>query len=251
MNLSRDIETRWAATDGPLALPTDATAATASVGGVSVSATVADGFASVPVADALKLMGDLGCYEIAWELGDAGTASTLVERVARRYCTPADVIEAGARNNDGFDDAVRYPLAAIDAAIQQAEETIERCTRRSFCTRVASVRLYPGLNELPVQDATATDSGELASDRQAIAGEACTARITYGAKADASIREACVRLASSALRPRVGAENARGQSADGVYTSYTLATGTQGSWTGIPYVDAVIEERRSGRRMIF
>ena len=64
------------------------------------------------------------------------------------------------------------------------------------------------------------------------------------------MRAAATRLAAFYLRRRAVAENARGQSMDGVYVSYTLATGEEGAWTGIPYVDAFIEERRSRRRLV-
>lgn len=247
--LRKDVETRWAASDGPVSVETSGASATAVCGSVSAEARVEGGMAVLAEKDAVKLMPSPGRYEIAWECG-VESFSTHVERVGARYCSTSDVVSYGRKNNDGFEDEARYPAADIAAAIQAAEETIEDCTGRSFCERGIRVRLSPGLNELPVQDAREIDFGELVSDRQAVSESRGPANVKYGATPDARIREAAVRLAASALRPRLGAENARGQSVDGVYTSYTLATGAEGAWTGIPYVDAVIEGRRSRRAVI-
>ena len=249
MLLGKDIETRWAVSDGPLTARTKGASATAVCRSVSVEAKVADGVASVSAKDAVKLMPSVGRYEIVWECG-MESFCTPVERVGQRYCSPGDIVRYGCKNNDGFEDASRYPPEEIEAAIQQAEEAIEDCAKRSFCERSIRVRLAAGLNELPVLDAEEIDFGSLVSDRQAVVPSPGTANVLYGARPDARLREATVRLAASALRPRLGAENARGQSVDGVYTSYTLATGAEGAWTGIPYVDAVIEGRRSHRVVV-
>lgn len=247
--LSPDMTTRWAVSNGPLGVPTKGASATATCRSVSAQARVEDGRAVLAAADAARLMPACGVFEISWDCGVESFA-TRVERVGRRYCSVDDVRGYGAKNNDGFDDESRYPEDDIARAVQQAEEAIDKGARRSFCERAIRVRLSAGLNELPVQDALSVDFGELVTDRQVRSTSAGSAVVTYGAELDARIREAAVRLAASTLRPRVGAENARGQSVEGVYTSYTLATGADGSWTGIPYVDAVIEEHRSHRVVV-
>lgn len=248
LDAAKDSGTRWAVSNGPLAVATSGPSATAVCGSVSVEAEVSDGKAVITVEAALKLMPEVGQYEITWECG-VETFVTFVERVGSRYCSPADVIDYGKPTNDGFDDEARYPRALIDFSIQQAEEAIE-VGRRSFCRRGIDVRIAKGFNELPVQDAVSITLGELVSDRQAVSDSPGLAKVVYGARPDARIREAAVRLAASFIRPRLKPENARGESVDGVYTSFTLATGAEGSWTGIPYVDAVIEEHRSHRVVV-
>ena len=147
-----------------------------------------------------------------------------------------------------------HPDDAVFDAIQAAEEAIERGCGRSFCRRARTVAIPANcaLFELPEVDVTSISQGRLVGDRQAsnasAAGAAAT--IEYGAPCDAQIRRACVKLAASYLRARAGAENARGTSVDGVYVSYELATGEDGSWTGIPDVDAAIASHRSRRVVI-
>lgn len=224
--LSHSITTRWAAGDGGLASPSGA---------------------EMNEADALAAMPELGVHEV-----ELDGESFSVERVGSRYCSVADVRAAAARNNDGFADALKYPDDVVLAAIQQAEEAIEDGCRRSFCRRAATVALMGGgrLEELPEQDVSSLSAGTLVGDRQAVAGEPCEAVMVYGASCPARIRQACITLASSFLRPRAGAENARGQSVDGVYISYELATGDEGSWTGLPSVDAAIASHRSRRVVV-
>lgn len=244
------IETRWAVSDGHISIETVGTTATASCRGVNVEATVSDGTATVTAAGARMLMPRCGRHVISWDCG-VESHETVVERVGARYCSKEDIVEYGKHNNDGFDDSARYPDGVIQAKIQEAEEAIERGCRRSFCERTKEVRLVAGrLNELPVVDALAIDPGHLESDRQATCDEDCVASVRYGASLDARIRAAAVQLAASYLRPRVGAENARGASVDGVFVSYDLATGADGHWTGLPAVDAVIEDHRSRRVVI-
>lgn len=245
-----DIVTRWAVSDGPLSIETAGTSVTATCNSVNVEAVVADGVATIRAADVSKLIPACGVREVTWDCG-IETIYTTIERVGGRYCTRKDVERYGDKRGDGFADAIRYPDSEFSDAIQQAEEAIERGCGRSFCARGIDVRLVAGkLVELPVQDARTISIGRLVSDRQAISDDGGMATVTYGSMTDARIREAAVRLAASILRATVGSENARGQSVDGVYTSYTLATGADGSWTGIPYVDAVIEEHRSHRVII-
>ena len=120
----------------------------------------------------------------------------------------------------------------------------------SFCRRSATVHLLPGLNELPFEDAVATTAGTLLHGRQVRIDSEADAEVSYGALFDQRIRAAATMLAASYLRPRVGAENVRGQSMDGVYVSYTLATGEEGSETGLPEVDAIIASHRSHRSVV-
>lgn len=223
--LSRSAVTRWAAGDGGLSA----------------------GSATMTEQQALEAMPQVGLYEV-----DLGGDAYEVERVGARYCSVDDVRAWGEQNNDSFADPSRCDDDAVLAAIQAAEEAIEEACRRSFCGRAIDVDLKGGgvLTELPVQDARSISAGELVGDRQAVSAEACTARLVYGARCTASLRRATVKLAASYLRPRAGAENARGQSVDGVYVSLELATGGEGSWTGIPDVDAVIERIRSRRAVV-
>ena len=246
MLLTEGMCNRWAASDGPLALDLPGTGSvTVTCGDAVASATRSGQTATLTAAQALQLMPSVGVYTLEWN-----GVETCVERVGARYCTPADVIAYGRRNGDGFDNESRYPVNAIQTAIQAAEEAIERGTRRSFCRRSIEVGLVPGLNELPVEDATAASAGTLLHGRQIRVDEACTAKVTYGALFDRRIADATAQLAASILRPRVGAENVRGQSMDGVYVSYTLATGEEGGETGLPDVDAVIASHRSHRSVV-
>ena len=223
--LSASITNRWAAGDGGLSA----------------------GEHSITESEALQAMPEVGLYEVT-----LGAYTYEVERVGARYCSVADLRAYAERNNDSFSDPVKFPDDAILAAIQAAEETIEECTRRSFCGRAVEVGLVGGgrLEELPVQDARSISEGVLIGDRQARADEPCTARVVYGARCTESIRRATCKLAASYLRARAGAENARGQSVDGVYISWELATGDEGSWTGIPDVDAVIQRAISRRAVV-
>ena len=162
----------------------------------------------------------------------------------------------GRNNNDGFDDESLYPQAAVDAAIQRAEEAIEKGCGRSFTERKRTVRLFPANPvELPVVDVYALEcpdpSVRLVSYCQATGvTEPVMATLTYGRSLDAQVSEAATRLAAMYLRPRSMPENARGTSAEGVYISYELATGEDGSWTGIPYVDAAIAQNRAHRAVV-
>lgn len=247
--LSTTRTTRWAPIDGETRMATTASGATAVVTSsateTTVTAAVAGGYASLAVADMVALVPAVGVAT----LEVAGEASVTVERVGGRYCTPADVVAYGAANDDGFD---RFDEDAVASVIQQAEETIEAGCGRSFTRRAVIVTLRgDGLQELPVVDATGTSAGALATDRQVTwTGDAVEATVVYGGAPDAMVHEACMRLAASYLRPRAGAENARGTAVDGVYVSYDLATGEAGSWTGIPYVDSTIESHRSHRVVI-
>lgn len=224
--LSHSIVTRWAVGDGGLASP---------------------GGASMDEAAALAAMPEIGVHEVQLD-GE----SFAVERVGSRYCSVADVRDHAKRNNDGFADEGKYSDNAILAAIQDAEEAIEDGTKRSFCQRARTVRLDGTgvVEELPEVDVRSITHGTLLGDRQAVASAPGEAVMVYGAACPGRIRRACIALASSYLRPRAGAENARGQSVDGVYISYELATGDDGSWTGIPTVDAAIESCRSRRVVV-
>lgn len=224
--LSHSRAARWAAGDGPLNAP---------------------GGASVGEADALAAMPEVGLHEL-----EVGGERFEVERVGSRYCTVADLRAYGSANNDGFEDPSAYPDDAVLAAIQAAEEAIEAGCGRSFCERACEARVAgtSAPQWLPVEDARSVSAGTQLYGNMVIADGEGTVRVVYGARADETIRQACMKLAASYLRPRAGAENARGTSQDGVYISYELATGGEGSWTGIPYVDAAIESHRSRRAVI-
>ena len=246
MLLTEGMANRWAASDGSLELPHPSTGTVNVTCGDAVEvAEVEDGIARLTAAQGLALMPSVGLFELDW-----GGIATDVERVGSRYTSRADVVAYGRRNGDDFDNEARYPEIAFQTAIQAAEETIENGTRRSFCRRAATVHLTDGLNELPFEDATSTTSGTLLHGRQIRSDGEAEATVTYGALFDQRIRDAATMLAASYLRPRVGAENVRGQSMDGVYVSYTLATGEEGGETGLPEVDAVIASHRSHRSVI-
>ena len=228
-----------------LSLPDGGTAVTC--GDANATAKVKGGRATLTSEQLLALAPTLGTHALDWD----GTEVT-IERVGAHYATRADLVAYGVRNGDDFGDTSKYSVDAVCDAIQAAEEAIDAGTGRRFCASVATVALGGGgMTELPVQDATAISVGLLASDRQAMWwGDPATATVEYGAPLDARIRQATVQLAASYLRPRSQAENVRGQSVDGVYVSYTLATGDEGAWTGLPFVDAVIEEHRSRRVVV-
>lgn len=245
-----DTVIRWSIADGGLSLKTDAEVVTVSCGDVTVEAEVSGGAASITAEDAASLMPHLGTFPLAWS-SVGGVVPTPVERVGSRYTTPDTVRASGRRNNDGFTDKGRYPDDMVWVAIQRAEEAIDSGTRRSFCRRSIETGLDAGFNELPVQDAVSiSDGAYLANDRQAFADEDGMYTVEYGAQCDASITAAATMLAASFLRPRLRAEDARGESVDGVYIGYTLASGSDGSWTGLPKVDATIESHRSHRLVV-
>ena len=231
MLLTEGMCNRWAVSDGPvsIAYPGEGDTVEVACGDRTETATVSLGVATLTAAQALALM---------------------PSGVGARYCSKADVIAYGERNGDGFDNESRYPDSAFQTAIQAAEEAIEEGTGRSFCRRSATVHLLPGLNELPFEDAVATTEGELLHGRQVRIDAEADATVSYGALFDQRIRAAATMLAASYLRPRVGAENVRGASMDGVYVSYTLATGEEGSETGLPEVDAIIASHRSHRSVV-
>lgn len=248
MLLTEGMVNRWAASDGPvsIAYPGEGDTVEVACSDRTQTATVSGGIALLDAGQAAALMPSAGVYDLDF----GGIASATVERVGARYCTPDDVIAYGERNGDGFGNPSRYPEDAIRAAIQAAEEAIEAGTRRSFCERVVEVAVTPGLNELPVEDARSASAGTLLHGRQLRSDEEADVSVVYGARLDRQVRAACVQLAASYLRPRVGAENVRGQSMDGVYVSYTLATGEEGGETGLPEVDAVIASHRSHRSVV-
>ena len=255
MELQSHYIVRWAASNGGLTVPNAAGDSVSFVCGDAMEeATVENGVASVTLAQAIKLMPDLGKYVI--EVRGTDALRYVIERVESRYTSRDALLVYGKRNNDGFDNESLYPAPAFDEAIQRAEEAIEQACKRSFTARKLKTRLFPAklceLPEVDVRDLECDLAGvELVSDRQATGITKSTmATITYGAEPNALICEATTRLAASYLRPSAHAENARGTSADGVYISYTLPTGEEGSWTGIPYVDAAIEENRSRRVII-
>lgn len=246
MLIAEGMLNRWAASDGQISIARSGEGtAEVTCGEVTEIATVSGGLSALGASQALALMPSVGIYELDW-----GGVPVMVERVGSRYCSVADVIAYGERNGDGFGNANRYPVSDIEAAIAAAEDTIEHGTRRSFCRRAVEVALLPGLNELPVEDAVSITAGTLLHGRQARADGECDATVVYGAPCDRRLRDATVMLAASYLRPRVGAENVRGQSMDGVYVSYTLATGEEGGETGLPEVDAVIASHRSRRSVV-
>lgn len=247
MILTEGMCNRWAVSDGPvsIAYPGEGDTVEVACGDRTETATVSLGVATLTAAQALALMPSVGVFSL-----DFGGIPADVERVGARYCSKADVIAYGDRNGDGFDNAARYPDEAFQTAIQAAEEAIEEGTGRSFCRRAATVHLLPGLNELPFEDAIATTEGTLLHGRQVRIDSEADAEVTYGALFDQRIRAAATMLAASYLRPRVGAENVRGASMDGVYVSYTLATGEEGSETGLPEVDAIIAAHRSHRSVV-
>lgn len=245
-----DTVIRWSIADGGLSLTTDAEVVTVSCGDVTVEAEVSGGVASITPQEAASLMPSIGVFQLSWS-SVGGVVPTTVERVGSRYTTPDTVRASGKRNNDGFTDKGRYPDDMVWVAIQRAEEAIDGGTLRSFCKRSIETCLDTGFNELPVQDVVSISEGaHLANDRQAFADADGVYTVVYGAQCDASVTAACTMLAASFLRPRLRAEDARGESVDGVYIGYTLASGTDGSWTGLPKVDAVIESHRSHRMVV-
>lgn len=253
MELVSTYTMRWAPSNGGLSARTTDTGSVAFMcGDVSVDATVVDACALITVDQTLELMPTCGVYQIV--VKDSKASKTYsVERVGNRYASVDDMREYSKVNHDGFE---MLPDTTIEQAIQKAEEVIDRSCGRSFCERVLETRLYAcNQCELPVVDAYGLDcqlpNARLVSYCQAIGiTEPCMARVTYGQTLTAQISEACVRLAASYLRPRVAAENARGTAMEGVFISYELATGEEGSWTGIPFVDAAIAQNRSRRVLL-
>ena len=245
---------RWAVSDGPLAvsLP-DGVDGDVNVEAGEVGATARNdgqGLAWLDAGQVALLVPEVGCTTVNWSDSEQRPiGSTIVERVGNRYCTDDDVLAYGERNGDDFQ---RHPVWLRQQAIDAAEVAIEDSCGRSFCERARTVNMMGlmRLEELPVVDARSISDGVLVSDRQARVAEPGPHRVVFGAQTDSRIRSACTQLAAYLIRSRVTPENARGTSEDGVYISYTLATGDEGSWTGLPYVDAVIEEKRSMRVIV-
>lgn len=257
MYVATDRINRFAVEDIPLKVPVSIDGALAvvfSVGDTSVTVAVVNGIASLPAEAVALLMPDLGQYDLHMDTGDVYGRNFIMERVSARYTDRARLEAYGQANNDRFGDTARYPDQLVANAIQQAEEAIDRSTGRSFCTRVRTVHVQPRrLVELPVVDVQAVDldGAEVVNGCQLVGvTEPADVAVTYGAQLDAQVADAATRLAAWYLRPKAAAENARGTSMDGVYISYDLATGTDGSWTGLPVVDAVIEQHRSNRVVI-
>lgn len=254
MELIRNIVNRWAPSDGALTVAVDAAQAKVSnAKGFSNDYAAVDGYVTVPFIDAKGLMPELGAWNVIVST-ESSDSLYQIERVGGRYTDRQAIIEYGTDGNDEF-DRPKYTDSKFARAVLAAEEMIESCCGRSFCERKLEARLWPGkLTELPVVDVRAVECDadvELVSYCQVTGIEQpTTAVITYGAAIDAQISTAATKLAASYLRPRAMAENARGTAMDGVFVSYELATGAEGSWTGIPYVDSVIEQHRSRRVMI-
>lgn len=246
---------RWATSDGEIIVPAKGDKVTATVGSSTADYVVTDGSITIPLLQAKEFFTDLGTYKLI-VTSDVAEQQFSVERVGGRYTDRDTIIAYGKEAHDTFDEEDRFPLAKFSAAIQAAEEAIERGCRRRFCESKIDTVLRPGrLCELPVTDCYAIDCEDkdvrLVSVCQCIGvTEEVKATITYGLSPDARISEAATRLAASYLRPRAAAENARGTSMDGVYISYDLATGDDGGWTGLPFVDSAIEEHRSHRAVI-
>ena len=243
---------RWAPSDGGVRFElSDWDLASVTVRGDDGSreVNVTEGWASLPASDVMSIC-PIGESVLWW-----GDEPSTIERVGSRYCTRADLEEHGELQEDGFDDREKYPDAMVASAIQTAEEAIEQGTGRSFCERATTVHLPAGhVVWLPVEDAREIEpvtggliGAALLSGAQASVPVPGRYRIVYGAPLPAALREACVRLVASRLRPKTRAEDARGSSVDGVYTSYTLATGEDGSWTGLPSVDAAIAANAAHR----
>lgn len=255
MELLSNIVNRWATSDGSLTFTCSTGSAKVVCGDVSIDASVDGQRASISCSDAKKLMPDYGVYEITIESDSERTFA--IERVSNRYTDKQTIIEYGRKNADGFDNESKYTDSDFASCILAAEESIEHgCNMRSFCTRKMEVMLSnPTINELPVVDVREIEcddpSVHLLSYCQASGVDsAVKAKITYGASLDARMAQAATMLAASFLRPRATPENARGTAQDGVYVSYELPTGDEGSWTGLPKVDAAIEEHRARRVMI-
>ena len=257
MYVATDRINRFSTADIPLKVPVNIEGALAvvfSVGDTSVTVAVVNGIASLPAEAVALLMPDLGQYDLHMDTGDYYGRNFIMERVSARYTDRARLEAYGQANNDRFGDTTRYPDQLVAAAIQQAEETIDRSTGRSFCTRVRTVHVQPRrLVELPMVDVQGTDldGAEVVNGCQLVGvTEPAHVAVTYGTDLDAQIAAAPTRPAARDPPPKAQAENARGTSMDGVYISYDLATGTDGSWTGLPVVDAAIEQHRSHRVVI-
>lgn len=256
MELLTNIVNRWATSDGSLTFACAATSATAKCGEEEATVSIKDGRGSISYSDAKRLLSEIGLHELVIT-ADSDETPYQIERVGNRYTDKQTIVEYGRKNNDGFDDSGKYTDADFAACILAAEESIEKgCGSRSFCRRKMNVILRdPKLNELPVVDVfnieSKDGSAHLASYCQAEGVEEETeVTITFGVPLNAKIAMAATMLAASFLRPRATPENARGTSQDGVYISYELPTGEEGSWTGLPKVDAAIEEYRARRVMI-
>ena len=256
MELLTNIVNRWATSDGSLTFACYGTSATARCGEEEATVNIQDGRGTISYADVKRLLPEIGAYELVIE-SDSGEFPYNVERVGNRYTDKQTIIEYGRKNSDEFDNAEKYTDADFAACILAAEDSIEKgCGNRSFCRRKMKVILRdPKLNELPVVDVFNIESKDgnahLVSYCQAEGVEDETeATITFGVPLNAKIAMAATMLAASFMRPRATPENARGTAQEGVYISYELPTGEEGSWTGLPKVDAAIEEYRARRVMI-
>lgn len=255
MQLFANIQNRWATFDGPLTFACDSDSAKVSCGDVELELTPSEGICTISVSDCKKIMPDLGVYEIVASFGDSEITYG-IERVSIRYTSKEAIIQYGKINNDNFEREELFTDEMFIRAILAAEEAIEQGCGRSFCRRKVEVVLFnPILNELPVVDAKEIDcedaSVSLVSYCQATGVLApVRATVLYGSVLNAQIANAATKLAASFLRPRATPENARGTAQDGVYISYELATGEDGSWTGLPSVDAAIATYKDYRGMI-
>lgn len=253
MKLLANIANRWAIFDGSLTFDCQQTAQV-KCGDVEVTAEYSGGLCTILPADCKRLMPDLGAYEFNVIAGDS-EFPLMVERVNSRYTTKNTILEYGRLNNDEFDRDM-FTDDAFASAILQSEEAIDNGCGRSFCRRKIDVVLTdPVLNELPVVDAADIECEDetvhLMSFCQASGVEnPVKATVLYGSRLNAQIANAATKLAASFLRPRATPENARGTAQDGVYISYELPTGEEGSWTGLPSVDAAIAANRVNRVMI-
>lgn len=255
MELFANIQNRWATFDGPLTFACDSDTAKVACGDVEVELTPSEGICAISVSDCKKLMPDLGIYELVVSFNDSEIIYG-IERVSIRYTSKNTIIQYGKINNDDFDREDLFTEEMFARAILAAEEVIEKGCGRSFCRRkIEAVLSGPVLNELPVVDAKEIDcedaSVSLVSYCQATGVlKPVRATVLYGSVLNAQIANAATKLAASFLRPRATPENARGTAQDGVFISYELATGEDGSWTGLPSVDAAIATYKDYRGMI-
>lgn len=255
MELFENIRNRWATFDGSLTFVCNSDNAKVSCGDVEIELAPSKGICAISVSDCKKLMPDLGVYELIVSF-DESEVLYEVERVSIRYTSKSTIIQYGKINKDDFDREELFTDEMFTRAILEAEEVIDRGCGRSFCRRKIDTVLFdPVLNELPVVDAVEIqcedESVHLMSFCQVSGVSNPTkATVIYGNVLNAQIANAATKLAASFLRPRVTPENARGTAQDGVYISYELATGEEGSWTGLPSVDAAIAANRVDRVMI-
>lgn len=281
ITLKTGTRTRLAQTEpAGVSLPSEITATSGSAeivrNGVPIGepmvAVVTSGGVSLDSADVSERISTfLGDATIVWTLvgGDLLAYKTGIEVVESHYVSIAELRAFGG-DADDFDKTDIYPDDALFSVRQAAEETIEADANRSWTRRARSYKTFfdGGLVELPdcdVDDLTdvflgtddVTDQVELVTDCQ-VSLQALSlwrGRLSisyeYGQEAaPAEIKRAVCKLAASMLRKGSRAENARGESADGIYTSFTLATGKEGSWSGIPEYDAAVQRFGRKRRVI-